>query len=96
VTGSIAAKCPQFPEKSSNLVNTRKSGLCFFFATGVANNVEIMSEDSSKDYIYKFGSTEVLDTHMLTSSYASQLADHHFTQRCSVGNGLIKPTTMCW
>jgi regulatory protein YycI of two-component signal transduction system YycFG len=56
-----------------------------FFATGVANNVEIMSDDSSKDSIYKFGSAKVLDTHMLNSSNASQLTDHQFTQEMHHG-----------
>jgi hypothetical protein len=51
----------------------------------VAHNVEIVSDYSSKDYIHKFGSTEVLDTHMLNGSNASQLTHHQFTQKMQRG-----------
>jgi hypothetical protein len=51
----------------------------------VANIVEIMSDDSSKDSIYRFGSAKVLDTYMLNSGNASQLTDHRFTQEMQRG-----------
>jgi regulatory protein YycI of two-component signal transduction system YycFG len=44
-----------------------------------------MGNDSSGDSIYRFCSAKVLDTHLLNSSYASQLTDHQFNQEMQRG-----------